>query len=101
MRLIFIAVVLAGCSQSLGSLSSLSVASGTAPPPVGPRIRGESCSSSVLGLPMGSPSLERAARAAQRKHGSTGDLQDVRISRTSWTIGVYGQECLIVDAAAR
>lgn len=92
-------VALAGCSQSLGALSSVSVTGAPAPAPIGPRVRGESCSSSVLGIPIGAPDLGRAARSAQRARGASTDLQDVRVSRTSWTIGVYGQECLIVDAA--
>lgn len=100
MRVMFLVVFLGACSQSLGSLQAVSVSAATASvPPSGPRVRGESCGSSLMGLPIGAPSLEGAARAAQRARGAAGDLQDVRVSRTSWSIGIYGKECLVVDAA--
>lgn len=98
-RALLVTILLSACSQSLGTLSAVSMHPGTVPVATGPRIRGESCGSSLLGLPLGAPSIETAARAAQRRRGSGEDLQDVRVTRTSWTIGVYARECLIVDAA--
>ena len=97
-RMLVVLLAVAGCSQSLGTLSAVTVAQGPTAPPVGPRIRGKSCASSLMGLPLGAPSIEAAARAAQAK-SRAGGLRDVRVSKTFWSIGVYSSECLVVEAA--
>ena len=92
--------LLAGCSQSLGRLDTIGapVASSDAPFS-GPRVTGKSCVSWVMGFPMGAPSLEKAARAAQTRNGG-GPLEEVGVSKTFWNAMVYGQECLVVEARA-
>jgi len=97
-RMLVLLLAVAGCSQSLGTLSAITIAGGPTAAPVGPRIRGKSCASSLMGLPLGAPSLEAAARAAQRKSGAA-ELRDVRVSKTFWSIGLYSSECLVVEAA--
>jgi hypothetical protein len=101
--LVFALIAVSACAQNLGTLGSLSLSlpSAASTPPTGPRIHGKSCGSSLFGLPLGAPSLESAARAAQRANGdASATLTDVRVSRTTWSIGMYSNECLIVDARA-
>lgn len=99
-NLVLALAALAGCSQSLGRLDTIGAPmTSTDAPFIGPRVRGKSCVSWVLGYPTGAPSLEKAARAAQTKNGG-GPLEEVGVSKTFWNAGVYGQECLVVEARA-
>jgi len=98
--LVLAIAVLAGCSQSLGRLETIGAPVAPSDVPFsGPRVKGKSCVSWVLGFPMGAPSLEKAARAAQTKNGGS-PLVEVGVSKTFWSAMVYGQECLVVEARA-
>lgn len=97
-RALVLAALLAGaCRHDLGGLAAITPGPGDAAPPSGPRVEGRDCALSLLGIPLGSPDLGAATRAALAQQRGATRLVGVRVASSSWSVVAVGRACLFVS----
>jgi hypothetical protein len=85
-----------GCTHHLVRLTAASNRTPTPPVGRGARVSGKDCTTMILSIPLGLPSISAAMTKALDTDRNATMLVDVSIREESWWFGV-GQLCYVVD----